>query len=118
MNIRELFKELQEITGFKQVDIAADLNVTCACIGVMLGRDAHKDGTGYGMGMKIDTLVRICHAFGYDVVVQPAGMIQPGQKVIGSPALPKKTSANEPNEKIAKPPKESTVEDVRGLPDD
>lgn len=118
MNIRELFKELQELTGFTQTEIASNLNMTQSCIGVMLGRDAYKDGTGYGMGMKIDTLVRICHAFGYDVVVQPAGKIQSGQKVIGSPALPVKCPADEMDEKIAKLPKKISAEDVLSLLDD
>lgn len=118
MNIRELFKELQEITGFSQSEVASELNIAQSNIATMLGRDAYKDGTGYGMGMKIDTVVRICHAFGYDVVVQPAGKIQSGQKVIGSPALPVKCPADELDEKIAKLPKKITAEDVLSLLDD
>ena len=95
MHIKDLVKNLSEDTGMTQTVVAGELNIAQGTLSTMLARDAYKDETGYGMGMKVDTLMRICHAFGYDVVVQPAGQIRNDQYVIGSPAEPKPRAVDE-----------------------
>ena len=82
MNINDAITKMTQNADITKSDLAKELGFSKPS-GVL---GPISKARNYGMGMKVESLIRWVHQLGYDLVLQPAGCTVEGQLVLGNEA--------------------------------